>query len=386
MKLQRIQRRALGLWLIALGTLSAQTPPFDSGSTGVDLALEPTASLTIALPPSGILNYTRVSIPRNVEVTFTRNEANTPVYLLASGDVIIEGWINVSGQTGTFLRGGFGGPGGFDGGMPGIAGSQPGDGLGPGGGKGSVVAASVGRGVYSTPSPISPRPTDGGVYGSALLMPLIGGSGGGGSPGIGGGGRGGAILIASSTKIVLAQNGGVYANGAAGNGSGEIWGSGGAIRLVAPEIAGRGRLDVMGPGGQWNAGRIRCDCIERRDFALLFLPSTVVSASDAFMATFVPNLPTLRLVQVAGIDVPLAATTRFTALLPLGTPASQTVVLEASGFGAQVPVEVRHTPSRGGASVSAPVVIDNTAPGAARATIAVTLPANQAVVVEAWTR
>lgn len=386
MKLQSTQRIGLGLWLIVLGTLSAQTPPFDSGSTGVDLALEPTANLTIVLPPSGILNYTRVNIPRNVEVTFTRNEANTPVYLLASGDVIIDGWINVSGQLGTLLRGGFGGPGGFDGGMPGIAGSQPGDGLGPGGGKGSSVAGTVGHGVYSTPSAGSGRPTDGIVYGSSLLMPLLGGSGGGGLPGIGGGGGGGAILIASSTKIVIGQTGSVTANGAAGNGFGENWGSGGAIRLLAPEIAGRGRLDVMGPGGQWNAGRIRCDCIERRDFALLFLPSTVVSASDAFMATFVPNLPTLRLVQVAGIDVPPTATTRFTALLPLGTPAAQTVVLEASGFGAEVTVEVRLTPSRGGASVSVPVVIDNTAPGPVRFTIPVTLPANQAVVVEAWTR
>ena len=71
------------------GPAVAQT--FNSGSTGADGALNPTSNATIALLPSGVFNYTTVNIPTGVTVTFTKNVANTPVTILATGNVTIAG-------------------------------------------------------------------------------------------------------------------------------------------------------------------------------------------------------------------------------------------------------------------------------------------------------
>src|SRR5882762_3331578 len=119
---------ALGAYF-APGVASA----FNSGSTGADGAFRPTVNTTLTLPPSGILNYTSVIIPVGVTVTYVRNVANTPVVILATGDVTISGTLNVSGSSapGAGAAGdgnagddgipGLGGPGGFDGGRGGIS-------------------------------------------------------------------------------------------------------------------------------------------------------------------------------------------------------------------------------------------------------------------------
>src|SRR2546428_490730 len=131
---------------------------FNSGSTGAHGALNPSAHLTLTLPASGVFNFTTVNIPGGVILRFTRNATNTPVTILAQGDVIIAGTMDVSGSaggagslTGTLLgpNGGAGGPGGFDGGTGanGVISTTGGAGLGPGGGSGgavSLVATPVG--------------------------------------------------------------------------------------------------------------------------------------------------------------------------------------------------------------------------------------------------
>jgi hypothetical protein len=367
--------------------VEAQNVAFQSGSDGRDGALHPTSSVEIPLPDDGILRYSTVRIPPLVTVTFTRNPANTPVYLLVQGDVEIHGTISVNGEVGTGLRGGRGGPGGFDGGLPGIAGSLPGDGLGPGAGRGSPLNTSVGRGVFGNVfSQADRRLTDGEDYGTPLLTPLFGGSGGGGLPGFGGGGGGGALLIASNTRITNSPGSSITALGAFGFGSSPNWGSGGAIRLVAPEISGEGLISVTGPGGNANAGRIRCDLIERRFFGLRFNPVNAVSASEAFMVAMPANLPTLRLVRVAGVDVPLAAPAGFTVTLPFNAPAVQEIVLEAAGFSAEVLVDLRLTPGGGAALPLITGSIPNFAPTPARLTLQAGFPPNTPVTVEAWTR
>jgi hypothetical protein len=53
--------------------------------------------VTINLPPSGVFNFTTINIPDQVIVKFNRNAGNTPVTMLASGDVSIQGLIDVSG-------------------------------------------------------------------------------------------------------------------------------------------------------------------------------------------------------------------------------------------------------------------------------------------------
>src|SRR5260221_10067806 len=70
---------------------------FASGSTGADGAFNPAVNTTVTLPPSGIFNFTSVNIPVGVTVAFRRNTANTPVVILATGDVVIGGLRDVFG-------------------------------------------------------------------------------------------------------------------------------------------------------------------------------------------------------------------------------------------------------------------------------------------------
>src|SRR5712691_11674432 len=89
----------VGALVIAVGTGQAQT--FDSGSTGADGAFSPTSTTTLTLPASGTFNFTTVNVPVGVTVRFTRNSTNTPVTILASGNVTIAGTIDVSGAAGS---------------------------------------------------------------------------------------------------------------------------------------------------------------------------------------------------------------------------------------------------------------------------------------------
>lgn len=217
MRLMGFIRVVSGLALAMSAAPLAYAQTFSSGSTGSLGALAPVSNTVITLPADGILNYTTVTIPSGVTVTFQRNAANTPVTMLATGDVLITGTINLDGSPGTgyassgptVYAGGLGGPGGFQGGQSGARGTSnnaPSAGQGPGGGDGSTSTATFGAGgTYGAPNFIS-------------LVPLFGGSGGGGyygntsTSGISGGGGGGALVIASSTKITV--NGAVVARGA----------------------------------------------------------------------------------------------------------------------------------------------------------------------------
>lgn len=287
---------------------------FSSGSTGADGALAPTVNTQITLPPSGILNYTSVTIPVGVTVTFKKNALNTPVQMLVSGDVTIRGVLTVRGgdakHSGTYGDGnqaddgipGTGGPGGFDGGRggrddPALRAEivRAGSGLGPGGGRGGTEGddgctgttyfkylgsgASFATGVrnlgeyyfdaYCSPSTIGRAKP----YGSSLLQPLIGGSGGGGGrggtafPGSGGGGGGGALLIAASGVINIVTGGQIEAIGGDGGGqSGPgvggqgAGGSGGGVRLIATTLTGAGPIYANGGCiNSNNTARQSCD-------------------------------------------------------------------------------------------------------------------------------
>ena len=281
---------------------------FDSGSTGADGAFSPTVNTTVDLPPSGIFNYTTVNIPSGVTVTYRKNTTNTPVVILASGNVTIAGAINISGTSGVPVGAagggalgddgapGVGGPGGFDGGRGGLGGqsapnntttNRAGFGLGPGGGGGGVTflnascfgrtqlsggagggfgaASSSPRGPFNCAGIIYEGTPAGAAYGSSGLLPLIGGSGGGGggggtsTAGAGGGGGGGALLIASSGTVNLSASGSISANGGNGGdsdiannvifGTAGGGGAGGAIRIVATTISGNGAINAVGGNG-----------------------------------------------------------------------------------------------------------------------------------------
>ena len=113
------------------------------------------------MPEDGIFHATTITIGEGVSLRFNRNARNTPVYLLATGrrDVGLQAvWIDVDwrkvesrSSPGNPAEGGFGGPGGYDGGAGWVIGKDAaGSGLGPGGGRGrqrrSVTAGDAAHG------------------------------------------------------------------------------------------------------------------------------------------------------------------------------------------------------------------------------------------------
>ncbi|HVR37313.1 MAG TPA: hypothetical protein VMS21_15870 [Methylomirabilota bacterium] len=362
---------------------------FDSGSDGSLGALEVVdADVTVNLPDDGELHYTTVTVGSGRTLRFNRNAMNTPVFLLATGDIQINGTLDVTGAdspSGT-PTGGSGGPGGFDGGKPGFgSGVPPGDGYGPGGGIGgaaSSTADGAGGGGYGAPGSGGQSTLHGGTYGSPLLIPLIGGSGGGGTagqPGRGGGGGGGAVLLASNTRITV--NGIVRSRGGGWSGSAFHAGSGGAIRLVAPVVNGGGTLDVTGGGAGGGAGRIRVDTVDRRDLRFTFSPNTQTTLGANMFIAPTP-MPRLDLIQVADLDIALGSGP-VTYQLPFGSDPNVTVTVRAQDFGSVVPIEVVLTPDSGPRSVVA-AEIDNTTVNPATVDVPITVPVNTVVTVHVW--
>jgi hypothetical protein len=390
-----------------LGACSFATPSalaVDLVSSGADGPLAPKVSTEIPLPVDGVLNYTTIDIPADVIVTFTHNDSNTPVVMLATGDIQIGGTIDVSGSSsadagaaGDGALGddglpGRGGPGGFDGGEGGTADTELYEGaygLGPGAGSHGwhYYAASMRRtyrlggagGGFGEDGAGTVRDANAGgsSYGSSLLLPLIGGSGGGGGAGgdqirgSGGGGGGGAILI--STPGTVDVTGAILANGGeSGASAGSLvggtggGGSGGAIRVVAGRITGDGTISVAGGaagqqsgtgagyypggGGAGGHGRVRLEA----DF---YLRSAAVEPAEALSTgqpgdLFLVGLPSLRIASVAGQLAPSKPTGVADILLPADAAGPVVVEIEATGIpvGPAVTVTVR-PPS--GASYSA---------------------------------
>ena len=290
MKVVKVMRLMCFMVLLLIMPCLAQAA-FSSGSTGADGAFEPTANIAVQIPDSGVFNYTTVNISTGVTVTYKKNSTNTPVTVLATGDVTVNGTISVNGISATVTAPGEGGPGGFSGGVGGYVNSSGFRGQGLGGGLGSMTgcgsppgagggsfASQGGQGYNSCNMGAAGGPT----YGNDTFMPLVGGSGGGGGTGVSnckggaGGGGGGAILIASSS--VITTNGAITAYGGNGTGvnyniyhSGGGGGSGGAIRLIANVITGEGTIAATGgasvglptgytsTGGSGGNGRIRLE-------------------------------------------------------------------------------------------------------------------------------
>jgi len=361
----------------ALAAAPADAQTFTSGSTGADGPFSPTSSVTLPVPPTGVFNFTTINIPVNVTVSFStqRGLHTPPVMMLATGNVVIAGTIdlrganqgigsNGGGGTQLFGSGGVGGPGGFDGGSGGSNGAG-GAGLGPGGGGGgtpaippSTPAIAAGGGGFFT--------NGGGAYGgpgygTPTLLPLIGGSGGGGGSapqdvtGGGGGGGAGAILIASSGTITF--NGTINANGggagsSAFGGNPGSGGSGGAARLVATTITGTGTILVNpGTGGGTNTGspgRMRIEAFNNN----LTLNSGGQAASISVGQPTVTALTgvTLQITSVGGIATPAAPTGSYTSpdvLLPANSPAAVPVTLAATNIPLGTVISLTSTPNRG---------------------------------------
>lgn len=413
---------------------------YDSGGTGADGAFNPTASQSIQLPPDGVFNYTNVNIPAGVVITYKRNASNTPVVIIASGDVTIAGTLDVSAKLPADVNDigapGVGGPGGFDGGRGGNPGGDASAwvsgylnpnvgtaGVGPGGGApGRVYLPSVwnmpavtagGGGMYGTsPNPPSGycQTKPGSTYGNSTLLPLIGGSGGGGggggstNSGWGGGGGGGAILIAASGTIdvtgSLLANGGVppwsAANGRGTQGGG---GSGGAIRLIATRISGNGAISAAGGsyGGESayiNSGRTYRVCSNetgglqsggvgriRLEYETL---ARTAATNPLYLGgppsiTAVPGLPTLSITSVGGLPVPPTPTGSGDVSLPPATPNPVTVVLTTKGVTVGSSIKLTVLPAIGTAITATSAPTTGTSDNAT-ASVDVNLPTGQSIL------
>lgn len=349
---------------------------FDAGSNGSYGPLNITENTTLDLPPDGVFHCTTINVAIGRTLRFNQNPLNTPVVLLAQGDVTIAGTINVSGENSSGAIPGRGGPGGFDGGFGGFGPSGPdnrgGDGQGPGRG---VNAEGQRAAAHATGASANDR-----TYGNVLIVPLIGGSGGAGAngnPGPAGGGGGGAILIASNTRIVV--NGQINANGGSSPLAG---GSGGAIRLVAPTGGGNGSLNAQGAGGGGN-GRVRIDTTDPLAFRNLAISGSVTRGTRMFALPTGPQ-PSLHFVSVAGQAIAVDAATGVNIELPAGSPATQTVVLRGQGFTGLVPVQLVVTPEH-----SPSTVVNLTLDGSANppeVSTSITLTEGEPTRLHAWTR
>ena len=376
--------------LLLTNTASA----FDSGSTGALGAFNPQTNIEvdISLYPDGKLNYTTVNIPAGVTVTFKKNANNTPVYILATGNVTIAGTISVNGTAGGVQSAGKGGPGGFDGGLGGDIAIPGGKALGPGAGNpGSVssvpasyCAGGGGGGGFGSNgsngdgnSQYAPGGSGGGKYGDGKLLPMIGGSGGGGGAGHlstfyqtrggGGGGGSGAILIASgssSTIGTITVTGSITANGGNGANNGQCGGgggagSGGAIKLMADTISVSGTISASGGAGSTSPGGYGGGA--GGNGIIRFEANTVTGNTTPPYTyshpgtVFVTNMPTLTITSAGGVSVPANPSGKYgfpDVTLPSTTTNPVTVNVSATNIPVGTHVTVTAVPEYG-ASASA---------------------------------
>jgi hypothetical protein len=374
----------VSLFFLTAGLLAGpKAYAFSSGGTGADGALEPTQNVELTVPENGTFNYTTINIPTGVTVTFKKNVSNSPIIMLATGDVTISGTISVNGSNGSTTAPGAGGPGGYNGGIGGTYSASGQRGEGPGGGGYGIGGShsdysggGAGAGYFTTGSNggaisgYTPG-TGGSVYGNEKISPLIGGSGGGGgggtTNGIGaaGGGGGGAILIASSGSITL--SGSITANG--GNGgclntaSCAGGGSGGSIRLIANYITGNGSIYAKygnGGTGSWNGycnggngskGRIRLEAITvSSSFTVDPNPASIQQNIADNHLIFPTDAPTLTIASVGGVQVPSAPKGLIGApdvTVPYNVTNPVTVVVNAKNISTGTTVTVKASPSSG---------------------------------------
>ena len=386
---------------------------FTSGSTGADGPFAPTTSQTILVPDSGVFNFTTVNIPVGVTITYTRNNLNNkPVTILASGDVVIAGSINIDGKGGSSNGfGGVGGPGGFGGGSGGYGFDQSFSGVpgeGPGGGGGGLGSATLtspgsgGGGGFGTNGGTGGGGTSGGQfgqrYGTVTIIPLIGGSGGGGGASVNnsrggpGGGGGGAVLIASSGSITI--SGSITARGGNGNigNAGGAGGSGGAIRLIANTVSGGGNLNVGGGAGgganisfggaSGGQGYIRIEAFDFNGFVGSSTPTNIISFALPHPVTS-PTSPTLRIASIGGVNAPSTPLGTLQGVPDVIVPSSQTnpvtVALEGSNLPLGTIIQVTLTPSKGARTTVQSTGLAGTE-AASTATASINLPGGISVV------
>lgn len=373
-------RLAAALALLAFAARPLPAQAYSSGSNGTDGALTfpPNAGQVVFNPSvlgidpdkDNVFHFTTITIPVGTTVRLGADVLGEgrPVAWLATAGVAIHGTINLNGGIGHLAaelsKPSVPGAGGYAGGAGGKFSSPSKIGSGPGGGRlGSLHGGPAGHVDVGVQIGGIGMGQSGPAYGTALLLPIVGGSGGAGgvfhpqtaADASGGGAGGGALVIASSDSITL--NGSIIARGGDGGtgprglGGG---GSGGAVRLVAPIVAGTGAIEVRGgrsPApleGLGAAGRVRLEASDL-SFNGTVVPLASSSLGSPAPALLPPTAPRVRVTKVAGVAVPPDPTGSFVlpdvtidastpvtldieaANIPVGTRVSLAIVTEPGG-------------------------------------------------------
>ena len=376
----------------------------NSGSNGSDGAFHPKTNMVVDMAdhPDGIYHYTSVNIPAGVTVSFIPNAKNTPVTWLVQSSCVINGEVDLSGQTpqdngGTLnLIGGAGGPGGFRGGNAGESGKL---GLGPG--SGSPAAYGALPTVWDGTTDVPYLESGSSIYGSQFILPLIGGSGGerfffrytdGRTISSGGGGGGGAMLIAAPESVEL--SGSISSRGGAGGfyrcGDGCYGfaggGSGGAVRIVTRTIRKSGGIDCSGGTGpstrmRGGRGRVRFDVFESN-----FGGHVVGVFTQGFQPIILPAAGQgiqLAIASVAGGSVPANPSSSLAnpaVIVPAQQASSVPVVVQCFNVPLNTPITVTARPANG-AAVSASGLNSSGTTTASTATVNLNLPRGSGILM-----
>lgn len=239
-----------------------QDTNYGDGSSGT-----PTWTSGATLDPTSVFQYVTATLP--VSQTLAVSSSNTPLRIFATGSVIINGTISLSGKGGPFGAGktgsfgngtsgtdGYGVSSGFATGGGGGGGGVNGGTSGGGGGSGASFVTAGTVGIAGSGGTAGAAGSAGALMSTTLQMYLAaaqrfaacgGGGGGGGRAGGtadgGDGGNGGGALImfiggnltlgASSTITVAGSNGSNGGNGGANPGAGGGGaGSGGSVFII----------------------------------------------------------------------------------------------------------------------------------------------------------
>lgn len=227
----------------------------------------------LGIPHIAVFTFDDLVLDGTATFTVTGHRA---LALLSRGDALVNVTLSLDAEyssAGSNNVPGTGGPGGFDGGAPTL------DGGGPGGGAGALSSSFTG--VYGGAGGFggagrpgqngTPIGNGGPAYGD-LFQFLQGGSGGGGarntlsgtSEGVGGGG-GGALELGAANVLTIGASGVLRANGGLGQGNSTPrlalggTGSGGGIRLQAPQLILNGAVEarsVLSTYPQAGGGRV----------------------------------------------------------------------------------------------------------------------------------
>lgn len=417
-----MQVKRLG-WCIVLAAVSPVFGQWESGSDGSDGAYSPAVTTVVDLslaaslcdcdadtqvddpcrwdcpsPVAGrgvydaeqwavVFKYTTVDVASGATITFGMHPSGAPVIWLATGNVTINGRVNVDGEDVLnssnpavipyFTQPG---PGGFQGGQASHSGASGSIsyGLGPGSAPtlitntcydGSMSAQMAAhRGQYAGTG--VPPSFSSSSYDNDGALPLIGGSGGGAAintnTGRGGGAGGGAILVASTTGIALTSTGSVTAKGGSNTTQDLVEGvgaslygapgSGGAIRLRSESVNLSAGSSVNAAGGGFQTFR-NCGTFSAGPGAVRIEASSItnlgtISGSQSFpgapSVVFATAPPQLYVTSVCGQSAPLDPMWGInSADVDLNSASACTVNIEATGVPVGTIVVVRAIPARG---------------------------------------